>query len=362
MSAQDFAIVIGINRYDNASVNLSSPVNDAKAVARWLVDPDGGGLPVPASWRQGDFVEPVATTDLPAVLERQSQGNPVDQCILLLSEVGSRSEVGQREITRALVVAANFASANTGRRIYFYFSGHGVSRVANDVLMCHSEWSSFTPHANYSSSYLHSDYLNRCGGDFDEVVMWLDCCRNVSMLTVPSNSPLACYKDSNPDQKRVITYAAGHDSFAYQADEISETGLSVFTEVLLEALRHAECQETGCVTWQSVSNYLATVLPSRAQQYSLRHQHPQVEVPIYGTPDFVLAAQVLPVSLQLMFSGFKGSACIMTGEKTVAQLDLEGDVTFTLSLPPRIYKLHLPNGHIELLDVNGATKGFRYEA
>ena len=50
MNADDYAILIGIDRYPllgkaNSPANLRGPRNDVDAVKRWLLDPGGGGLP-----------------------------------------------------------------------------------------------------------------------------------------------------------------------------------------------------------------------------------------------------------------------------------------------------------------------------
>src|SRR5215204_2094448 len=52
MSADDFAILIGINEYPrlgegNTPASLAGPANDVAAVRKWLMDPSGGGISDP---------------------------------------------------------------------------------------------------------------------------------------------------------------------------------------------------------------------------------------------------------------------------------------------------------------------------
>jgi len=338
MNNDDFAIVIGINRYDDKARNLTSPVCDAKAVADWLTSPDGGAIP--------------AAADL-----NEKSG----QCLLLLSEEGSDKQVGEREIRKALQRAASFCKDRPGRRLYFYFSGHGIAKDSNDVLMCHSEWDHGTEHANISSVYLHENFFNRCCGGFDEVVMWIDCCRNEKLRALPASPMMSCRESHKIEQKRLIVYATSHGASAFEATDASHSGLSIFTEVLLEGLKYAKHERHNAITWESVNRHLNVNVPLRAKSFG-KNQRAQIEIPQWYMDDPVYSDKVQKIDLVIELEGFEGLVVLKDNGQQVATVQVEDDhVKWPLKLSPRLYQLHLPDGREEVLAVDVKQEVYCYE-
>ena len=340
MNEKDFAIVIGISRYDDADRNLSSPTNDARAVAEWLTSETGGGI--------------IAERPL-----NESSNN----CLLLLSEVGKNSQVGEREIRRALLAAAKFSKSHGGRRLYFYFSGHGEAIESNDVLMLHSEYNYGMRHANISSIFLHKDFFNKCCGHFDEVVMWIDCCREHKIRALPSTSMLSCMETARNDQNRIIIYATDHGTFAHEANKKSKTGLSVFTEVLLEGLNHAANDQPRAITWGSINRYLTVNLPLRCQEYHEITQEPHIEIPKWFPTDPIYTTEIKSNLITLELIGFNGELVIRDGPIEVKRINVnKNSLRVKFNLPPKLYEIELPDGNKHVLDMHKMKKELQYEA
>ena len=111
MNDQDFAIIIGIDGYPQLPL-LNGAHEDAMEFKKWLVSPDGGWLPDSDSNIQillspdGIVANPAKAfpkkDDIDIALDSFGLGNP------------------------------NF-EGRIGRRLYFYFSGHGVGPNFDDV-------------------------------------------------------------------------------------------------------------------------------------------------------------------------------------------------------------------------------------
>lgn len=242
----DYAIVVGINQYEDPSRNLTSPVQDAERMVQWLLDETGGGL-------------------------------DAENCCTLLG--ASETKVTRELIEDELIKARRFSKSRreageTARRLYFYFSGHGLAKQADAVLMCHARWSADRPNANINSEALEKNYLNSCTW-FDEVVVWLDCCRNRSIITKPGSLEVDCAPRQDAGlQKTMMAFATLDGSYAFEGLTPSDEN-SVFTEALLQGLRHADNGQ-GQVTWRSLKAYLEEYVPDIAARQE-KPQKPQVD-------------------------------------------------------------------------------------
>src|SRR4051812_47010439 len=143
-----YAIVIGIDRYPQLPI-LEGPVSDATAFKDWLVSPDGGGLP---------------EQNARLILTGAQTNDPLD------------AQPVKVEIDRALRDFGLERNKKIGKRLYFYFSGHGFGAKFDDVGMLM---------ANASATRLGSNIGLRPFREFfndfiffDEIVYVLDCCRD----------------------------------------------------------------------------------------------------------------------------------------------------------------------------------------
>jgi uncharacterized caspase-like protein len=145
----DFALVIGIDHYPRFR-SLSGAIADATRVHEWLCDPEGGGVD-PAHAR--------------LIVSRADPAAPI-----------------QDEIDEQLVELLSVArEIGGGRRLYFHFSGHGAMSSGasdSDVALLLAKWSRVMARLALSTD----EYQGVLGslGLFEEVAIFLDCCRSVS--------------------------------------------------------------------------------------------------------------------------------------------------------------------------------------
>lgn len=154
MNNDDYAIVIGI-RYPRLSA-LTATLKDAVRFCEWLRSPTGGHLP-DANIKQ--VISP----------EKRLRGVPGplpirDQIDEALGQILANPRItidGQDVI---------------GRRLYFYFSGHGFGADYNDVAMLMADAATDALGNNIGlQNYLE---LLHTASLFTEIVAILDCCRD----------------------------------------------------------------------------------------------------------------------------------------------------------------------------------------
>lgn len=168
----DHAIVVGIDRYHQDIPRLHGCANDARLFRDWLVAADGGGLD-PAHVHL--ITEPDRPDGAPLPNEEAPwSGRPVRTQIenIIVDYFDHLIKTGERR----------------GRRLYLYFAGHGVAPK--------------TLHAGEGETgVLMGDavklalraLLSRATADhvrnaalFDEVVLFVDCCREINRNAMAS--------------------------------------------------------------------------------------------------------------------------------------------------------------------------------
>ncbi|TWV93271.1 hypothetical protein [Chitinophaga pinensis] len=63
-----------------------------------------------------------------------------------------------------------------GRRLYFYFSGHGIGVTMMNSAMLLPKWTTFMRNYALSSEKYIQELVNK--GTFEEIYFFMDCCRN----------------------------------------------------------------------------------------------------------------------------------------------------------------------------------------
>jgi len=146
----DFALVVGVDHYPRFR-SLQGAVGDATAFHRWVCDP-GGGAVNPARAR--------------LIVSKQDPATPVQDQI--------------DEQLLELMIAAD--QLGGGRRLYFYFSGHGATspeESGDDVALLLATWSKNLKRFALSSRGYSSELASV--GLFEELVIFLDCCRTATV-------------------------------------------------------------------------------------------------------------------------------------------------------------------------------------
>lgn len=204
----DFGLVVGVDHYPHFRP-LQGAVTDARSFHAWMCDGDGGAVDPP----HARLI--VSTPEPPTPIHPQ-----IDAAF------------GE------LIDAAD--ALGGGRRLYFYFSGHGatcVDGLTDDVALLLATWSRSFARLALSSKAYKGELATI--GLFEEVVILLDCCRGTAERAVglpPTMTPLLA---STPFPTRTfVAYAteAGRSAFEVQDDGLWQ---GVFTRRLVSILRRS---------------------------------------------------------------------------------------------------------------------------
>lgn len=243
MSADDYAIVVGIGRYpgfgrtEAEPRNLNGPDNDAQAVYDWLIAADGGAVPAANVTLVRSAAFPAAANALGALPAKQQITDAFEQ-LDSLAQQNDQDGKGLR----------------VGRRLYLYMSGHGFSPRRKEAAM-------FV--ANATRTRTHNVFATRwqewfCNAEyFDELVLWMDCCMVFDLTVVPEAAGYRIVQGTSV-KKMFSAYAAQFPQQAVERlmpDDNQTHG--VFTYALLKGLRGAAANAvTHEVTSDSLKNYL----------------------------------------------------------------------------------------------------------
>jgi hypothetical protein len=211
---EDFALVIGIDLYPGMG-NLKGAINDAKAFRDWLTDPQGGDVPA-------TNIRMITSEDFPAPANVLEAHPIVDEIESYLREI----------VTKA-------GDNRAGRRLYIFMAGHGIQPVATlaqkpvegALLPANADSRTLRKHAP-ASEYLH---WFRAAGMFDEVVLFMDCCRDLAK-NIPQNTvPWDQQVEVNKPSKFVIGLAAQEGTKSRETPKDNVVG-GIFTRSLLKGL------------------------------------------------------------------------------------------------------------------------------
>jgi hypothetical protein len=244
MSATDTdrAIVVGVNWYPGLT-NLDGPLNDARAFRDWLVSGGGLGASQVRLILSPDPPPAAGAPPQPLVAEVQDTFNELDDL--------------------AQASAAQGRGLRAGRRLYLYFSGHGFAPLLGQtalyqvaLLMANATRQRVGYHI---LGRAYADWFFRAGY-FDEILLFMDCCREAYPLA-PLNPPHFADKN-DPNAVNRVRYFYG---FGTKWSRLSRERpmpqfrgqvRGVFTTALLAGLNGAAADPTGRVTAASLRNYL----------------------------------------------------------------------------------------------------------
>lgn len=243
---RDYAIIIGITRYPNLSLDgksadLRGPINDARKVRAWIESDEGGGVP-------------------PANVEYVIRGE--------------NSVAGAPDPTRDAVVQAfvnmyarcfpegpeHAPKVPTGRRLYVYVSGHGLAAdLDHGALLCSNSsnnlYSTVSPYASIKAF--------RQLGFFDQFVVWFDGCMDWAGLEAePINYVPRPAGGWLPPGPVFIAYAARPRLKAMESPDENGEVRGVFTRTLLAGLEGGAVDPmTGKIDSSSLAKYLWNAMP-----------------------------------------------------------------------------------------------------
>jgi len=226
MNAKDFAVVVGINSYQDKTAfkDLEGPANDAAELIAWLKDPNGGGIP-------DENIDPYVRLSGPG-RDRPTSGDIVG----LLRDLFTRDRAEDQPI---------------GRRLYVFLAGHGFTNSVALSLLHAVETRRAAP-AFVSGTQWLDCFQERAL--FDELVLCMDCCRDYEPTFDPPGRPCTNQLDSAGNAvKRLYLLATGIGKGAYEAD-FNGTVHGYFSRALIDALRDDAIDGDGRMTAANVAN------------------------------------------------------------------------------------------------------------
>jgi hypothetical protein len=261
-NVEDYAIVVGINRYPGIR-NLAGAEKDASQFAKWLGDPQGGDL-LPQNIRlilSSNFEQPAKTF----------AAQPVQRDIdAILDEFG----INEKD--------------RVGRRLYFFFAGHGLAPSFDDVVLLMANASRRALNSNVGVRN-YRKFL-RDAASFDEVILILDCCREFEDRAEPTIPPFTARlaQDRAAKVKDVCVMAAGYGKKAFEPKLVeNEDRRGLLSQALMEALQEHKASVTAQneITAVTLVNYLVDRVPELAKAATLE-QKPEISP--NPVPDIVL--------------------------------------------------------------------------
>lgn len=319
----DHAILVGIQHYRPGIRSLRGSINDCRLFSEWLIDPDGGGLD-PANIRFYGSVDP-------------TDGCPFgNQIADLIFELQNRRLDG----------------LPPGRRLYLFFSGHGVAppNFSDD---CGLVMANAMP--GVMRAFLGGKIATelRRSGWFEEVVLIMDCCREVAGNVI-DESGLPPFADPTLGEKPFFhIMAAGWGATTSERElphplDPTQPSLhhGVLTHALLTALQCAR-DEQGNVSAETLSLLIPHLVQSLTGD---RSKEPLIDFRPRAAP--IIFGQSRGLALTITLRPGTAAFRLMRGTELA-------DVTSEGERQGNSVRFRVPAGlHlIERLDADGAVVG-----
>lgn len=359
MNMDDRAVVVGIRLYPGIS-DLGGPENDALAFRRWLVDPSGGAVPpenvelfVSSRYYPDAACPPRSTTD--ALPTRGDITKALDRLLDLSKE---RSDNGK--------------GSRIGRRLYLYFAGHGFCPGHEKATLVGAHTALLA--ANASTSGRTSEHVAstsfalwfRMAGYFDEVLLFMDCCRQDSMRARLNPIYDAIIHPNATSVRHFNAFATQWNGLAREKPMADGVIHGVFTAALLAGLNGAASMANGEITAESLELYLRENMRSFLSEeersdpkipkepdvdfsrgLAARFVIARVPPPVAPTPLFIVKIHVQPGDLGKTV-GIRNGALDLVETARVASSP------WCLELPRGLYACELAD---EEREVNFSVKG-----
>jgi len=211
VAADDRAIVVGISRYP-ALDDLAGPENDARAFAEWLESPAGGDVP-------GGNIDLILSSHFPVEadpLRAKPTAEDLKQAIDKLHALG------------------NNHGGHAGRRLYIFMAGHGFAPDLEDaaLLMANAargRTGHHIPGRPYANWFRQAAF-------FEEVVLFMDCCRENYRHIPLQKCHLETVTGRRP-ARRFYGLATDFSRAARERPDENEVVRGLFTTALLLGLR-----------------------------------------------------------------------------------------------------------------------------
>jgi hypothetical protein len=257
MAIDDKGIVVGITNYPGIST-LKGPEEDANDFYDWLTSPSFGDVP-------SDRVDKFVTSGYPGLTKPTEE---IAQAFDDLQAEGLASGVARR----------------LGRRLYVYAAGHGAGLAFRDdpdqsdaaFLVANATM----VNAIHVMAKVRALYLLNAG-IFDEIVVFMDCCRNPLSLNpnYPSYINAINFPNLGQERRKFFAFAT---KWGLNAREKEFDGVTrgIFTTSLMRGLRGAAAKADGTITSNSLRNYLVNNMKDlMTEQEKIASNFQQPDIP-----------------------------------------------------------------------------------
>jgi uncharacterized caspase-like protein len=346
VGANDYAIVVGVERYPSfgrttADPNdLQGPDNDARAVAAWLEDPNGGAVPA-------ENLRRVMSGSYPDPFPNSAAIGPKPKDIA--GAFRWLEGIAQRNNSRV-----DGPGLTVGHRLYLYMSGHGFAKKRQEAAVFTANATRSRPWHVEATSWAEWFYQAEY---FEEYVVWMDCCMNPDLRI--RTGPVG-YRDVVPSKSPPLfsAFAARYPGQAVEAMQADGQVHGAFTWALLKGLRSA-VDDAGAITSHSLKGYLVNAMATFMTDEQRRDERVSNE-PDFGSEDDIVFATppepLFDVTVHLPPAGVGRRYQIVTGSPPhKARSGIVPSPTFTVPLSNGLYVITVPvaklTGQIEVIGV-----------
>lgn len=331
----DYAVIVGVNHYTGLSP-LKGPDKDARKFHEWVTEEKGGYV-------------------------------PIANCHLILSEADPLRPI-QDTIDDCFGEIIAKTNVKKGRRLYFYFSGHGLGLSWDDTALVLPKWTNILRNYALSSSDYRTTLIE--SGIFSEIFFFFDCCRN-RKIAVSGAPPLFGNVIPSPFAgacKSYVYSASEFNNAAYEALEQSENGSlnengirGLFTDSLLRGLRGA-AEKGGEVTSFSLANHLEIDLPRMAAEIK-KVQVPNIQLGSHLDTTIVANLTVQRTNVKIMFSANGRKAILEDSDSKILKEGLSDKNTpWTITLLKGLYIIYYEGDKSSEkgIKIDGTSKSLSY--
>jgi len=246
MAVDDYGIVVGITKYPNIS-SLEGPERDAEEFYDWLTSPTGGDVP-------SDRVKKIVSSAFQPLPPAAPVPLPAQEVTQAFDDLHAEA-------------LATGIPKRLGRRLYVYAAGHGAALPfaadpeRNDAAFLVANATKYN--ATHVMTKVRALYFLNAG-IFDEIVVFMDCCRNTLSLipNYPSYVNATAFDTLETERRTFFAFAT---KWGLTAREKPFDGVTrgVFTTALLAGLRGDAANPDGTINSTSLRNYLLSHMKDR---------------------------------------------------------------------------------------------------
>lgn len=334
MNEHDYAIAVGIRLYSDFEELKTAP-QDATRFIEWVSAENGGGVP--------EKNTKLLITRLETAPDNSIDWKPdQDDITQALIEFGVRKGWKQKWEGRN-------GEKFLGRRLYFYFAGHGYGHTTTDVGMLMADVATdFVPAKSESLELYRAFFARRAL--FEEIIFILDCCRDPLPTGIHANGslrgPIFDLPEATPplDVAELVVLAAAYGRKAYETlDPGTKETSGVLTRILLMALRDGtSMDDRGRVTPRAIKAYFGSHLDElrgRLSDGSPTSQRPELlgNTIESDTPrELILSLASMPVTI-IAPSALSGDLVVLADGRS--EVDRRPAQEATTAQPPWIVTL-----------------------